>query len=168
MNGLIGLYIYTIIHMYIHATYVQRTKIICMELIFSYNQPSFYFRIKALKEYCFYNGCNNQNKRAQYFSVHACIVFYTRVLRWWKACYTRLHTCVSQLRTRVYIHGLMPYVVFCLLCSCVMHVGFMLRMYDTRGSFKLWVICTVSVYHHCVNFKFIWNICFYMLVETRP
>ena len=95
--------------------------------------------------------------------VHACTAYYTRG----KCVYSILHAWYTRVQhtTRVYTHGVMPRVLLCKLCACVMRVfcvchTCLLRVArvssacgtrvfcvwhacNTRRLFKLWVICTV-------------------------
>ena len=107
----IGIYYYT----YVYACYIQGANIICTDSIFVTNQV-FILGLRWLKEYCFYNDCNKQNKwiiRTQYF-------WYMHVLYFTCMCYNgEWHvTRVCPTVTCVYKHGLIPYVVLCLLCTC--------------------------------------------------
>ena len=112
-----------------------KVKIICtVDLIFVTNQV-FILGLKWLKEYCFYNDCNKQNKQARYMHV----LYFTHVCH--DMLYVVTHMCFTV--THMYTHGLMPHVVFCL-CLCVMCVGCMLHACDMHGPFKVWVICTVK------------------------
>ena len=85
------------------------------------------------------NVCHGSILHAYSISIlHACTVYsyYTHGTR----VYSILHAW--------YTHGVMPRVLLCKLCACVMRVFCVSSACRTRGLFKLWVICTVCTYQY--------------------